>query len=83
MSVGHIARTLEEAGIPTVVVGVRVFRDRMVAMTLPRLVVTPHLMGRPIGLPNDRLRQMTVIRTALELFESATEGGTVVEIAGK
>jgi len=52
-------------------------------MTLPRLVVTPHLMGRPIGLPYDQQRQMAVIRTALDLLEKATEGGTVVEMARK
>ncbi len=79
---GHIARALEEAGIPTVVAGVQAFRQRMAAMTLPRLVVTPHLMGRPLGAPNDHQRHLEVVRTALALLESAAQGNAVVEMPG-
>jgi len=79
VSVGHLARLLEAGGISTVVIGVAAFRPRMMAMSLPRLVATPHLMGRPIGAPGDRAGQREVLRAALALLEGATVGGTVVD----
>jgi hypothetical protein len=80
VSVGHVARGFEEAGIPTVSVFVRAFRHVTEVMKLPRAVITQHPMGRPLGGPGDRERQRTVIEAALGLFDSATAGGTVVEI---
>jgi len=78
--VGHIARLLEAAGISTVVIATRVFRPRLEIMTLPRLLLTPHLMGRPLGSPGDAARQREVIIAALELLESAEQGGTIAEL---
>jgi hypothetical protein len=63
---------LEEAGIPTVIIAVRAFQDRLTAMKVPRLVVTPHPMGRVIGAPGDRARQREVIEAALNMLEHAT-----------
>ncbi len=80
MSVGHVARLLEAGGIATVVIAVAAFRDRLQAMSLPRLVLTPHLMGRPVGMPRDQARQRTTLQAALELLEQATHGKTVVEL---
>lgn len=80
MSVGHIARLLEEAGTPTVVVGVKAFRPTMEAMSLPRVVVTSFLMGRTLGYPGERNQQRQVLLTALKLLESAEQGGSLVEI---
>lgn len=77
---GHIARLLEEAGISTVVIATRVFRPRLEVMTLPRLVLTPHLMGRPLGPPGKVARQRETIIAALKLLESAEQGGTIVEL---
>jgi hypothetical protein len=75
--VGHIARAFESAGIPTVIVAIQAFQARLTAMTVPRLLVTPHLMGRPIGQPGDTDRQQAVIRSALTLLETAEQAGTV------
>jgi hypothetical protein len=73
---------LEEGGIATVVIAIRAFRDRLKAMQLPRLVITPHPMGRPLGAPGDVERQRAVIQTALGLLESADRAGALVELEG-
>jgi hypothetical protein len=73
---------LEEAGIATVVVGIQAFRHRLAAMTLARTVITPHVLGRTVGPPGDWQRQRLVIATALELLESAAQGGEIVDMAG-
>ena len=64
------------------IIGVRAFRPRMEVMRLPRVVITPHLMGRTLGAPGDRDRQRAAVLTALELLERAETGGTFVELAG-
>lgn len=83
VSVGHLARLLEAAGIPTVMIGVRAFRPRMEAMTLSRLLITPHLMGRPVGAPGDVEGQRATVMAALDLLERAERVGTIVELAGR
>lgn len=65
----------------TVVIGVAAFRDRLAAMSLPRLVVTPHLMGRPLGPPGHPARQQEVLLTALNLLAHAQQGKTIVDLA--
>ena len=80
MSVGHIARLLEAAGTPTVIVAVRSFRKRLEMMTVPRALLTPYLMGRPIGRPGDREEQKRVLQAALQLLETADQGGTIVDL---
>ncbi len=82
MSVGHIARLLEEAGIPTVIVAVKSFQTRMQMMSVPRALLTPHLMGRPIGRPGDLEQQRKVIQAALQLLETADHGGTIIDFEG-
>ena len=79
MSVGHVARLLEAAGIATVIVAAAAFRPRMECMALPRLLLTPHLMGRPLGLVGDAAGQRRVLEAAFELLERAKVGGTVVD----
>jgi len=73
VSVGHVARAIEEAGIPTSVVLVRAFRHVAEETRLPRVVVTRHPMGRPLGAAGDHQRHRHVVMTALELFDSAGE----------
>ena len=83
VSVGHVARLLEEAEIPTVIIAARAFRPRMEVMQLPRLLLTPHLMGRPLGAPGDINRQRETILAALDLLQNAKRGGTIVELPGE
>ena len=82
MSVGHVARLLEEAGIPTVIIAVEAFSFRMEKMTLPRLVKTPHPMGRPLGAPGDKARQRDCLLAALKLLENAKQCGSVYDMPG-
>ncbi len=80
MSVGHVARHAESEGIPTVTVAVRSFAHVATEMGIPRTVVTKHPMGRPLGPPDDVDTQRRVVRAALELLETATHGGSIVEL---
>jgi len=77
--VGHVARVAEQAGIPTVAVYVKAFERVAREMSLPRVLVTRHPVGRPLGAPGDAERQRAVLLTALELLETAPAGGSVRE----
>lgn len=79
---GHVARLLEEAGIATVIIAVAAFENRMRMMRLPRVLLTPHPMGRPVGPPGDRDTQLSVIQRALDLLETAPGPGTIVMATG-
>lgn len=74
---------MEAGGIPTVVVGVSAFRERLRAMNLPRTLITPFPMGRTLGAPGDVETQRRVIKTALELLENAQGPGAILDITGK
>ena len=80
VSVGHIAREAESKGIPTVAVLVGSFRHVAEEMGYPRTVVTHFPFGRPLGPPGDRATQTEVLNAALELLESATSGGALIEL---
>lgn len=80
-SVGLVARALEAAGVPTVAVFVRAFAHVAGRMRLPRVLVTPHLMGRTVGPVGDRHRQRQVVETALRLLEEADAPETL-EVMG-
>ena len=75
-----MARLLEAAGMPTVIIAARAFQPRLQAMTLPRLVTTPFLMGRPLGPPGHSKQQRATLIAALNLFEEAKRAGTLVEL---
>ena len=77
---GHVARLLEASGIPTVVIAVKIFLPRLAPMKIPRLVLTSHPFGRPLGAPGDRQKQREVIVAALRLLETATRGDSIVEL---
>jgi len=66
--------------MPTVSIFVRAFRHVADAMKLPRVVVTQHPMGRPLGAPGDVARQREVLLAALRLLQEAQGGGSVVEL---
>ncbi|CAN5884567.1 hypothetical protein BH23ACT8_BH23ACT8_09590 [soil metagenome] len=76
-SVGLVARALEAVGIPTVSVFVRAFRHTAVQLQVPRVLVTPHLMGRTIGPVGDHVRQRQVVEAALRLLVEATQPATI------
>jgi hypothetical protein len=80
VSVGHLARLLEEAGTPTVVIACAVFKPRLMVMKLPRLVLTPLPMGRPVGAPGDVDGQRQTLLAALQLLESARSGQSLLEL---
>jgi len=67
----------------TVIIAIQAFRHRMKAMALPRVVVTRHPMGRPLGAPGDRARQRATILTALDLLEGAEGAGAIVDLPGR
>ena len=79
MSVGHLARILESAGFSTVIIAVASFAPTLIRMKVPRALVTPHPMGRPLGRPGDHKKHLRVLSAALDLFDSATNPGDVVE----
>ena len=73
---------MEAAGIATVIIAVRAFRDQLEKMTLPRVVSTPHLLGRPLGAPGHYNLQRETIMAALDLLETAKEAGTILDLPG-
>lgn len=75
-SVGLVARALEAAGIATVAVFARAFAHIANRMRVPRVLVTPHLMGRTIGPVGDRVRQREVVDSALALLVDAPQPQT-------
>jgi len=77
MSVGHIARLLEEKQIPTIIVASEVFEKQLTAMHLPRVLLTENLMGRTLGRPFDYTAQKNVILKGLDLLTKATQSGTM------
>lgn len=77
MSVGHIARGFEEAGIPTVVIAAIPFAKRLEVMSLPRVLLTPNLVGRVLGNPHDSKYQKGVLQKAIALLGAAEKNGTV------
>ncbi len=70
-SVGLVARALERAGIPTVSIFVEAFRHVAGRLRVPRVLVTPHLMGRTVGPVGDRATQTRVVEAALDLLVTA------------
>ncbi len=77
MSVGHVARALETAGIATVIVAVEAFRNRMQMMSLPRVLLTGQPIGRPLGRPGDRQGQTAVLEAALAMLEDSRPPGKI------
>ncbi len=73
---------MEAAGIATVIIAVRGFREQLEKMSLPRVVTTPHLLGRPLGAPGDQTRQRESIMAALNLLETAKQAGTILDLPG-
>jgi hypothetical protein len=81
VTVGHVARAIEAIGIPTVCVYIEAFRPDAELLKPARTLVTPHLMGRPLGFPHRREQQVAVIRAALRLLETADYAPTLETFA--
>jgi hypothetical protein len=77
MSVGHVARILEEAGIPTVIIAIEAFEETLLSMSVARVLFTPFPLGRPIGFPGNKPQHLRVLKTALNLLNEATQIKTV------
>ena len=77
VSVGHVARIFEAAGIATVTIVIEAFAHYAADMNLPRSLITNHPMGRPLGPPGDAVAQTAVLRAALQLVDTAETGGAV------
>jgi len=80
VSVGHVARAIEESGIPTVTVMVKAFEHRALELKIPRTIIVKHPMGRPLGAAGDSARQRDVVEAALGLLETASMNATITEL---
>ena len=66
----------------TVAVYIEAFSHYAEAMHLPRTIVTPHPMGRPLGPPGAAARQREVIEAALRLVDTADSPAAIARIGG-
>lgn len=67
---------MEAVGIPTVIIAMQAFQNRIEAMTVARLLLTHHPMGKPLGDPFDHKEHLRIIHEALKLLEDADRVGT-------
>ncbi len=72
-----VARHLEEAGLPTVVVGSA--RDIVEECGVSRFVFTDFPLGNPAGKPGDVEMQTTIMGMALDLLERAWQPRTTTQ----
>lgn len=76
-SVSLAARTLEEHGIATVIMGCA--RDIVEHVGVPRLLFSDFPLGNAAGRPNDPASQTLTLALALDLLESATAARSTVQ----
>jgi hypothetical protein len=76
--VGLIARSIEEAGIPTVYIGS--CRDMMDRVKAPRSVFVDFPLGRQCGRPGDLQGQRGILKYALQVLASARVPGRIVDL---
>jgi hypothetical protein len=73
-----LAREIERAGIPTVVVTMMPnVAERLLA---PRVVGVEFPFGHPFGMPGDRSMQRAVLSLALRVLAGSTRPGTRVDV---
>ena len=75
---GLVCRVVEEAGIATVCVSTG--RDLTAQVKPPRSLFVNFPMGNAFGGPFDVAMQHAILRAALELAETATEPGVLVDL---
>jgi len=61
----------------TTAVLIEAFEVQARQMALPRVLLTPNPMGRPVGPPHQIEVQRAAVRSALELIDGADGPGTV------
>jgi hypothetical protein len=71
------ARVLEAGGISTVVIGSAF--DIAETCGTPRFVYNDFPLGNPLGKPYDQEMQKQTVNMALDLIESTTSAGAVIE----
>ncbi len=71
-----LARTLEAAGLSTVVVTNMPYWAEKVGA--PRVLAVEHPFGHPLGEPGDAAGQMKIIRQALDVLARAETPGEIV-----
>jgi len=76
--VGLVARVVEQAGIPTVLVSTG--RDLTAQVRPPRSVFVNFPMGNPFGRAGDSALQRRILLDALRLAETAERGGVLVDL---
>jgi len=71
-----LARTLEAAGLSTILVTLMPFWAEKIGV--PRALAVEFPFGHTLGQPHDTAQQMRVIRQALAALETAQAPGTIV-----
>lgn len=71
-----LARTLEAAGLSTILVTMMPFWAEKIGV--PRTLAVEFPFGHTLGQPHDAAQQMRVIRQALAVLETAEAPGTIV-----
>jgi D-proline reductase (dithiol) PrdB len=71
------ARTIEAAGIPTVVMGCA--KDIVEWVGVPRFLFSDFPLGNPAGKPKDKASQTATLELALKLLEGAPGPRTTVQ----
>ena len=74
---GLVARTLEENGIRSVILGSA--KDIVEYCGVPRFLFTDFPLGNPCGKPYDPVTQKEIVAMAINLLESATAPRTTVQ----
>jgi D-proline reductase (dithiol) PrdB len=75
---GLIARTLEEHGIPTVIV--MMYKEMADKVHPPRVAHVRFPFGRPMGEPSNPDQHRVVAEDAMHILATATEPGAVVTL---
>lgn len=75
---GLVARVIEAAGIPTMLVSTG--RDLTEQVRPPRSLFVNFPMGNPFGAPGDAEQQRRILTRALELTWELTEPGQIVDL---
>ncbi|WP_053959788.1 hypothetical protein [Sulfobacillus thermosulfidooxidans] len=78
---GLFARYLENEGIATVVMGA--LKPMLETIKPPRTLWVRATLGKLVGNPHDINQQMIRVQKALDLLETANQGGVVVALSEK